>query len=59
MKSPQANKYIRGQQITYIREGAKSFNNEIKDYLTLTQLILYAKSSCQELEVGSNVKELL
>ncbi len=35
MKSQQANKYLRGQDITNTKE-VKSFNSEIKEHLTPT-----------------------
>ncbi len=46
MKIHQVDKYFRRQQITYIKERIESFDSEIKDYLTPTQLIMYARLSC-------------
>lgn len=46
MKIHQVNKYLQGQQITHTKERTESFNNEIKDYLTPTKLIMYVRLSC-------------
>jgi len=46
MKINKTDKYLQRQHITCTKEGAKSSNSEINDFLTLTQLILYAKSRC-------------
>jgi hypothetical protein len=37
-------KYLRRQQITQTKEGAKSFDNEIDNFFTPTQLILIAQA---------------
>jgi len=45
VKLNQINQYVRGEQITTTKDGAKSFNSEIDDYLTRVHMVLYAMSN--------------
>jgi len=39
------NQYVKGEQITTTKDGAKSFSNKIKDYLAIGQMVFYVKNS--------------
>jgi hypothetical protein len=45
VKFNRINQYVRGEQITTTKDGAKSFDNEINDYIIPTQMVLSTKSS--------------
>jgi hypothetical protein len=36
---------MKGEQIKTTKDGAKSFDNEIRDYLTTGQMVFYVKNS--------------
>jgi hypothetical protein len=36
---------MKGEQIRTTKDGAKSFDNEIKDYLTTNQMVFYVKNN--------------
>jgi hypothetical protein len=45
MKPNWINQYMKGERITTTKDGVKSSNSEINNYLTPTQMVFYVKSS--------------
>jgi hypothetical protein len=45
---------MKGEQIKTTKDGAKSFDNEIRDYLTTGQMVFYVKNSGHLSQIKKN-----